>query len=363
VFNRKGSILTLATALLVCSALLSGRAMASRAADDGAARELAEAESSEAAAQAEGDRAAADGDRAEADAERAEADTERAEADRERADSEAEKKDLDAQLADARKRLEEAAHEVAELSVQMGRPLVDKFMAFNEWGPSRAIIGVQIDPASGNDGARVQEVSPGGPAADAGMRAGDVIVGINGVDIKGDRTGRQVVHLMRGVAPDSKVRVRVVRDGKAREFVVTARSGPKFNMPDIPTPPELPDFSFETGPGGAFMSMHGPLSDMELASLTPQLGSYFGTDKGVLVVRAPRDGGFKLEDGDVILAIDGREPTSGSHATRILSSYQPGEKAQIKLMRQHKTITVESTLPERPSRHKTQALHKDEAPT
>ena len=91
--------------------------------------------------------------------------------------------------------------------------------------------------------------------------------------------------------------------------------------------------------------VHGALGDMELATLTPQLGRYFGTDKGVLVVRAPKD--FKLEDGDVILAIDGREPTSGSHATRILGSYQPGEKIAIKVMRQQKTVDVETTLPER----------------
>ena len=57
----------------------------------------------------------------------------------------------------------------------------------------------------------------------------------------------------------------------------------------------------------------------------------------------------KLEDGDVILAIDGREPSSGSHATRILSSYQSGEKITIKLMRQQKTVNVETTLPERMS--------------
>jgi len=86
---------------------------------------------------------------------------------------------------------------------------------------------------------------------------------------------------------------------------------------------------------------------MELVSLTPQLGRYFGTDKGVLVVRAPKD--FKLEDGDVILSIDGREPMSGSHATRILGSYQPGEKISIKLMRQQKTVNVETALPERES--------------
>jgi hypothetical protein len=50
----------------------------------------------------------------------------------------------------------------------------------------------------------------------------------------------------------------------------------------------------------------------------------------------------------VILAIDGREPSSGSHATRILASYQPGEKVMLRIVRMHKTMDVETTLPERP---------------
>jgi S1-C subfamily serine protease len=97
---------------------------------------------------------------------------------------------------------------------------------------------------------------------------------------------------------------------------------------------------------GDFM-FHRPLGELELATLSPRLGSYFGSDKGVLVVRAGSDGPLKLEDGDVILAIDGREPTSGSHATRILGSYQPGEKVSLRILRQHKTLELESVLPER----------------
>ena len=56
------------------------------------------------------------------------------------------------------------------------------------------------------------------------------------------------------------------------------------------------------------MHARGPWADMELATLTPQLGSYFGTEKGVLVVRAPKEPGFPLEDGDVILAIEAASP-------------------------------------------------------
>jgi uncharacterized protein YndB with AHSA1/START domain len=264
-------------------------------------------------------------------------------------------KDLEARLADARARLEEAAHEVAELSSQMSGPVMDKFMVFDDLGPANAVIGVQLDPESGKDGARIQEVSPGGPADDAGLHVGDVITQINGKDIKGDGTARQVIHQMHKVAPEGKVNVRVLRDGKSRDFVVTARRGvtflgmrQPFQVPSPPFPPGgAPDIAIPNVHFKAFgpVIIHGPLGDMELATMTAQLGRYFGTDKGVLVVRAPKD--FKLEDGDVILAIDGREPTSGSHATRILASYQPGEKISIRIMRQQRTVNVETTLPER----------------
>jgi len=266
-------------------------------------------------------------------------------------DMDAKNKNLDAKLAEAQARLERAAHDVAELTSEIGGPLMDKFMVFNGEGPSRAIIGVQLDPESGKEGARIQEVSPGGPADEAGLHVGDVITAINGTEVKGDSPARRVMQLMHKVAPESKVNVHVTREGKPRDFVITARRGAvSFGLqhppipPIPPMPPGFPEAGVSTfGP----VMIHGQLGDMELATLTPQLGRYFGTEKGVLVVRAPKD--FKLEDGDVILAIDGREPSSGSHATRILSSYQAGEKITIKVMRQQKTVNVETTLPDRMS--------------
>jgi S1-C subfamily serine protease len=85
---------------------------------------------------------------------------------------------------------------------------------------------------------------------------------------------------------------------------------------------------------------------MELVSLTEGLGKYFGTDKGLLVVRAPENENFKLEDGDVIQRIDGREPTSVSHAMRILGSYQTGEKFDIEIMRDRKRQTISVEMPD-----------------
>ena len=251
--------------------------------------------------------------------------------------------DLEARLKSAQEWLEESAREVAELSSQLGSPIVQRFSAFGG-AFGRAIIGVQLDPASGKDGVRVLAVSPGGPAAEAGIRSGDVVVAVNGTAVTGEEASRQIVEIIRDVKPDSKLNVRVLRDGKPRDFIVTARPGPGFmgfegGFPEFPALPPL----------NPFFMVQGPLSNMELATLTPHLGTYFGTEKGVLVVRSPPDGALKLQDGDVILAIDGREPTSGSHATRILGSYQPGERIMLRIVRQHKTVDLETTVPEQPA--------------
>ncbi len=257
--------------------------------------------------------------------------------------------DLDAQLEAARRKLEEAAHEVAELSAQMSGPFIDKLVTL-AGEPGRAILGVQLDAAGGATGARVREVSPGGPAAEAGIRAGDVIVSLNGTALSAAEPTRQVVAIMRDVKPDTKVSVRVLREGKPRDVTVTVRSGPVFfarthGMPDLEFGPLGPL------PPPGIIGMRGPFMDLELVTLTPQLGRYFGADKGVLVVRSPAHGALQLEDGDVILAIDGRAPVSGSHATRILASYQPGEKLNLRVIREHKTMDVQATMPARGTMH------------
>jgi len=219
---------------------------------------------------------------------------------------------------------------------------------------------VQLDTAGGSDGAKVKDVSPGGPAADAGIRANDVIVMMNGTDVKGKESAREVSQLMRKVDPDSKVNVRVLREGKPKDFVVIARPSIGIFNNEVPPPPGFPhpgmDFDSDT-PMAFIREFHGEFADMELAALTPQLGRYFGTEEGVLVVRKPEgDDSLKLEDGDVILSIDGRKPTSGSHATRILRSYQPGEKITLRVMRQKKAMDLNVTLPEHGERHRIQTF-------
>ncbi len=258
--------------------------------------------------------------------------------------------DLDAQLLAARQKLEAAARDVARLSSQLGQTAMAQVRTMR----TRAVLGLQVqtEPSAKEQGAVIMGVSPAGPAAEAGLVGGDIIVALNGAPISGPQAPREVVDYMANVKPDNKVTVKVLRDGKPKEFQVTARASVAdffsgFNGPGPvwiqgPNQPRPQTFELRNigGEGGMF-------EGMELAELSPALGQYFGTSKGVLVVRVPHDGDFlKLQDGDVILSIDGRVPENGAHATRILRSYQPGEKIQLKIMRQKKSLDLEGTLPE-----------------
>ena len=84
---------------------------------------------------------------------------------------------------------------------------------------------------------------------------------------------------------------------------------------------------------------------VEFASISERLGSYFGVKTGVLVVRAGANSPFKLQDGDVILSIDGREASNSQQAGRILRSYQPGEKLTLKVQRDRKALNIDATAP------------------
>lgn len=289
--------------------------------------------------------------RAKAERDRDAAETDRAKAERDREAAAKEKAELDAKLADAQKRLEKAASEVAALSTEIAGRVVENINWSFAGSSRRTVIGVQLEPGSNTaTGAKVQEVSPGGPAEQAGIRPGDVVVAVNGTEVKGQNAARDVVRLLRGVAPDTKVKVRVLRDGKPKDFDVTARPfdprtfvyradpPPGFNPAPMPDPNPFGNFNP--------WSFANDLQGMECTALTPQLGKYFGADKGVLIVRAPQNETFKLQDGDVILNVDGRSPNNGSQLTRILRSYQPGEKLVLRIMRDRKPMEVEVTVPD-----------------
>jgi S1-C subfamily serine protease len=267
------------------------------------------------------------------------------------ADAPADRVQLEKQLAEARVRLDAAAREVAELSGELYADQGIDIVRMIHGEPRGAMLGVNIGGAQGRtDGVEITGVSPGGPAEKAGLVAGDVILSVDGQRLKqaGERgPARQLVGFMRSVEPGHVVKLEVLRGGQRRTVEVkTAPAEPAMArvLRERLVMPGLEDLPMAHFPGLA--GLGGPFGSLELVPVTPKLGQYFGTDKGLLVVRAPGDAALALEEGDVLQSIGGRTPESPGHAFRILRSYEPGEKVKLTVLRQRKRLELEATVPD-----------------
>jgi PDZ domain-containing protein len=203
------------------------------------------------------------------------------------------------------------------------------------------VLGLNIEDS--DFGVFVTGVTPNGPAAKAGVTVGDTIVSINDVElarVAGTRSPSAALLGQIGtIAPGEDVKLRILRGGDYRDVVVKAGEA-RFRQPFVFTS----DQPFRLNAWGSFLGT-GAWSDIELVSLTPALGEYFGVNEGLLVVRAGRAGELGFRDGDVIIDIAGRMPQSPEHALRILASFEPGESLQVAVMRQKKRESLSIRVP------------------
>ncbi|MGH8369632.1 MAG: PDZ domain-containing protein, partial [Gammaproteobacteria bacterium] len=241
---------------------------------------------------------------------------------------------LEQQLEQAQEKLQALAQRVAQLSMQLNGPDMQRAMRLRFFRPNHAILGVTIgdpgDTSHSDKGVKISAVTPGGPAEKAGLHAGDVITGINDTNFasKADESATdRLLEFMDKVKPDDTLKVAYLRGGKAatasikagridRDNYAFAFPTPPPAPPMPPMPPEpnapmvqpVPDVSFSPHSFFWVMNGGGVTGDMQLIPLSKGLGQYFGTDKGLLVVHAAQKSALKLEDGDVILKIGGRDP-------------------------------------------------------
>ncbi|TFF07745.1 trypsin-like serine protease [Cellulosimicrobium terreum] len=109
------------------------------------------------------------------------------------------------------------------LAKTIGQQLVDNGTA------EHAFLGVTLADATATAdgvtrrGAEVQEVTDGSPAADAGIRSGDVIVAIDGHPVGG---AESLTAFVRERAAGAESKLTVVRDGKTLELDVTLATRP-----------------------------------------------------------------------------------------------------------------------------------------
>lgn len=168
---------------------------------------------------------------------------------------------------------------------------------------TRGRIGVQIQDLDQtlaesfglpkSEGALISKVEPGGPAAKAGLRTGDVILAVDGQSI-GKMT--ELPSVIAAKKPGSTVALGVWRDGKQQEVDVTVgsfKSGEVASAQPAATQPE-------TGKLG-----------LAVRDLTPEEEQQLNGEHGVYIERAEGPAAEAgLRRGDVILAVGSTPVTS-----------------------------------------------------
>lgn len=225
----------------------------------------------------------------------------------------------------------------------------------------RARIGVLVNTTANSEtdrlGAKIDGVTPGGPAEKAGLKAGDILTRFNGTSLAGVTSGdeeesgpgHKLIDLVGALDPGDTVRVEYRRgtETKTTSIVTDAQRHTVFNGDG----PMIAQFDQMKRPMALMQEGFGfcfgdAWCDLDLVTLSPELGEYFGTREGILVVRSASDSALPLKGGDVILSIGSRKPTSPSHAMRILRSYDAGETVSIEIMRHERRQTISWTVPE-----------------
>ncbi len=100
---------------------------------------------------------------------------------------------------------------------------------FVDAGSGRPVLGV-VPKRSAHGQVELQSVSPGLPAAKAGLQSGDVLIAVNGKDLGRVADDRAAIEALRsaleGVQPEQELKIVYLRDGQRREAKSTVTSVP-----------------------------------------------------------------------------------------------------------------------------------------
>jgi len=277
-------------------------------------------------------------------------------------------------LAQMREEMREMSRKMAELQAKMGE-VGPRTYAYRYLGdPDSGMVGIVF--GEDKQGLRVKGVTPGGPAEKAGIRHDDVISAIDGKALAGDEDADEHLHDLK---IGQKLKLTLLRDGKKNDITVTAERREPFNFgfafgedgdatygPGHP-PPLPPDFDkhirhqVDTAMRNVdvaklageharhameHLNFSSPWWGLNVASLNPDLGSYFGTDKGVLVLSADEEGFKNLKSGDVLQEVAGQKVERPEDALRLMREQHSGSEMKVQVLRQRKPVTLSLKVPE-----------------
>lgn len=212
--------------------------------------------------------------------------------------------------------------------VNLARYVMERIVADGK--VTRGYLGVVIQPVTeeladafkleDNEGALIGEVTRDSPAADAGLKEGDVIIEFNGRKI----TGSVQLRLMASqTAPGTKVPVKLLRDGGEKTLTV--------ELGELPTE-GLVKGGMKRGGGDGNSLLEGITVEDADPNIRRQFGFPNGLEGAVVTNVSPTSPAARagLQPGDVIMEIN-RRPVSGADEAVDLSRNLEGDRVLLRV--------------------------------
>jgi serine protease Do len=197
-----------------------------------------------------------------------------------------------------------------------------------------------------SEGVFVQSVVPGGPSDKAGMKAGDIILSING---KALHTGDDLVDTVTTTPIGQAVNMAVLHDGKRENLKVIVGDLSQL-FPESFGGQVKP----ESAPGEPAQQIFG----MDIQPLTASQRQTRGIrEQGGVLVSNVEPSSFSSDAGlvadDVLLSINNKPVNSVADVQRIGATLKPGEAVQFRVLRatgqgrntEWRTVFLAGTLP------------------
>ncbi len=224
--------------------------------------------------------------------------------------------------------------------------------AVNPGGP---YLGVQFETLTpevaasenmtGTTGALIKSVVADSPAAKAGLKAGDVVVAVNGQAVDSNNDLRARVAQLK---PNDKVTLAIVTgtaNGPTNQHDVTVTLGeqPASQLGGLTPPDMFRLFPFGNNGGNngqtnpALPAANGPYLGVEFEMLTPEVAAQenmTGTT-GALIKTVMADSPAvkaNLKPGDVITAVNGQTFTDSTTLRDLVQSHKPGDEIKLTIV-------------------------------
>jgi serine protease Do len=189
------------------------------------------------------------------------------------------------------------------IPVNLVKKIVNDLIKFGD--VKRPYLGISADPTKidAGDGAYVGAVAKDGAAANIGLKKGDVITGINDIPI--NTWGELQANIASYNAGD-KVKIAYRREGK--DYVTNATLSTKTGTYD------------EIASSGVSEALGA-----DLTTLDKKKADEYNVDGGIVVKNIKKDSPFgrtRMQDGFIILKVDGQQVTSVQELGRLLASLE-----------------------------------------